>query len=269
MNRIYVFTSTGNSLKLAKTMAKGLGNTEILSMARLMQREEWSIEGEIVGFIFPGYYGSVPQLVTRFIGEARNIQADYIFSMISAGRSTGIAMKTLAGQLEERNLRLNYGRSLMLASNYMSGWYYSMVIPGEEKLNQLYEQAEQSCRRAIEDIKERKDFLDRSSFIGYLLPLILSPSRYTRDTRPWDREFSIGDQCSGCGTCVKACPVDNIYLDQGKPKFNHNCQRCMGCVQLCPQQAFFIEGKAMNKPQYLHAEISRKELFQFHGPVDQ
>jgi len=264
MNRIYVFSSTGNNLKLAKNLAEKLMDCEILSIPYLMKQEKWVIEGDNIGFVFPCYYGTIPQLVQRFIQEARSIDGNYFFALVSAGRSTGIALSALKKSLEKRNQTLHYGRSIMMVSNYMNGWYYSMLMPDKEERIKLSEQADQLSKEAAEEILESAHQEEKSSNMNYLIPQILSPSRYTKDTRSWDSEFSVSQKCTGCGTCLKACPVENIVLKQGKPDFKGNCQRCMACIQYCPTKAFSIQGKPMNKAHYSHMDIPKKELFQFH-----
>ncbi|MDC7238934.1 MAG: EFR1 family ferrodoxin, partial [Spirochaetales bacterium] len=119
MKKIYVFTSTGNSLHLARILARELEECEILSIPRLMEESEWTIDGDAAGFIFPCYYGTVPQIVSRFIRGAADITGRKFFAMISAGRSTGLAMEHLRELLEERGKSLHYGRSLTMVSNYM------------------------------------------------------------------------------------------------------------------------------------------------------
>jgi len=264
MNRIYVFTSTGNSLKLAKDLAAGIGESEIVSIPRLMAQDSWSIEGDRVGFVFPCYYGSVPRLMDQFIRGAEVLSGRYFFALVSAGGSPGIALKALGKSLHERQVRLNYGRSVLLASNYMGGWYYEKIIPDPDRLNRRYKDADRICAEAADEIKAEKESVEPGSLFNLLIPRTLTPSRYYSDSRPWDTEFSIDSGCSGCGTCVDACPVGNITLDQGTPVFHHNCQRCMGCIQFCPQQAFSILGKPMKKIRYKHPEIGKNELFQFH-----
>lgn len=49
------------------------------------------------------------------------------------------------------------------------------------------------------------------------------------------------DKCSGCGLCIKQCPMQNIYRDEnGHIKFHHHCLMCMRCSFFCPQDAFDI-----------------------------
>ena len=264
MNRIFAFTSTGNSLYLARILAKGLGQTEVVSIPFLMKQKKWSIEGEKIGFVIPCNYGTIPQLVKRFISEAEKIKAEYIFGVVSSGGGTGITLKSLSRELKKQSRQLHYGRSLVICSNYMTGWYYSRIYPRQKQLSERMTKANQRCAEMIDDIKASRIKTDKINYRTYLLPVLVSPKRYRKNPSTWDSEYYVGENCNGCGICVKACPAGNIQMSNGKPEFLHNCLRCMGCIQLCPRQAFFIQGKPMNKKPYLHPEISKKELFDFH-----
>lgn len=264
MTKIYVLTSTGNGLKAARELGKNLGEVEILSIGHLMKEKKWSIEGESIGFVFPCYYGTVPQILQRFILEAERVDGSYFFALASAGRSTGNSLKELNQFLIKRKARLHYGENVILMSNYMAGWYYEMVAPKPETLQKQLNRLEPLCKGMAKDIIDRKEQQGKNSSMNYRLPRLISPARYVKDTRPWDREFSISKDCNGCGTCSRVCPVYNIEMKDKRPNFKHNCLRCMGCIQLCPKQAFSILDKPMNKTPYKHPEISLKDLQFFH-----
>lgn len=43
--------------------------------------------------------------------------------------------------------------------------------------------------------------------------------------------------CLGYGTCMKACPFDAIYMEEGIAKVNsHKCKACKKCIAACPKQ---------------------------------
>ncbi|MGD0236257.1 MAG: ferredoxin family protein [Syntrophorhabdales bacterium] len=50
--------------------------------------------------------------------------------------------------------------------------------------------------------------------------------------------------CTGCGTCVEACPMDVIRLDEKteKPviKYLRDCQSCFLCEMECPAGAIHV-----------------------------
>ncbi len=51
------------------------------------------------------------------------------------------------------------------------------------------------------------------------------------------------DKCGGCGTCVSACPVEAIKIqDNGKAVVDQDtCIDCGACVSECPLEAISQE----------------------------
>jgi len=45
------------------------------------------------------------------------------------------------------------------------------------------------------------------------------------------------NNCNGCGLCSVNCPVQNIEMSNGLPKYNNKCQLCMRCIYDCPNKA--------------------------------
>ena len=64
---------------------------------------------------------------------------------------------------------------------------------------------------------------------------------------PWEKSrFVVQDnpkKCSGCGTCIKRCPVNAITMKElksGKKQASTNVEECIGCglcVLTCPKKA--------------------------------
>ncbi len=49
------------------------------------------------------------------------------------------------------------------------------------------------------------------------------------------------ETCVGCGTCVDACPVDAISMENDKAKIDAGkCTECGSCVDECPVGAISI-----------------------------
>ena len=69
------------------------------------------------------------------------------------------------------------------------------------------------------------------------------------------------DKCTGCNTCVRVCPMENIRLTDQKAITGDHCTVCLACVHACPQQAFTTNGLQTRKErQYRHPDIKLKDL---------
>lgn len=68
-NRIYFFTGTGNSLKVAKEIAAELPECELFAIKKDMDRTI-PMGYERIGFVFPVYYWGLPAMVSNFIKNA-------------------------------------------------------------------------------------------------------------------------------------------------------------------------------------------------------
>ena len=263
--KLFVFSATGTSLKVAEDIASHLENCEILSIPKIMRKTEWALEADNIGFVFPCYYGTLPRLVKEFILKANSIRAPYVFSVATAGRSVGYSHKTLEKLLVQKKSHLDYGEEIIVASNYMVGWYYTLFQPSDARLLQNAEIGREQCRKIAADIQSKVQQIKKPSVSGYLQPQIVTPNKYIKDTRAYDQEFEVTRDCTLCGVCEKVCPVNNITISNETITFGHNCQRCMACVQMCPQSAFVINGKPMNKKKYSHPNITLKDLVDFNG----
>ncbi|MDR3600940.1 MAG: 4Fe-4S ferredoxin, partial [Desulfosporosinus sp.] len=63
-NRIYFFTGTGNSLKVAQDIAKALPSCELVAIYKDTLLEIPS-GYERIGFVFPNYAGGPPSMVAN------------------------------------------------------------------------------------------------------------------------------------------------------------------------------------------------------------
>jgi flavodoxin len=65
--RIFYFSATGNSLQIARNIAKEMDNAVVLPIAGSEINEPVGGLGASVGFVFPVYFNGLPRLVKNFI----------------------------------------------------------------------------------------------------------------------------------------------------------------------------------------------------------
>lgn len=58
----------------------------------------------------------------------------------------------------------------------------------------------------------------------------------------------INDSCTGCGTCVRNCPVDAITIRDGKAHIDRDkCIKCFTCAEVCPVNAVEVQRRLFNR----------------------
>ena len=62
--------------------------------------------------------------------------------------------------------------------------------------------------------------------------------------------FKVDDKCIGCDKCEQICPLNNIWIQNGKPVWGKNCTHCMARICHCPVEAIEYGKKSVGKPRY-------------------
>ena len=132
-NIVFYFSGTGNSLKVAKSLAKELGDCEIISMTKPYNLTK---KYDSIGFVYPVYFWGLPKRVIEFVENMNldNNKNSYYYSIATYGGLAGNAVYQLYELLFNKyNIKLNYGRTLKMFANYIVAYNMSENI---EKIQQ-------------------------------------------------------------------------------------------------------------------------------------
>ncbi|MFR8517088.1 MAG: EFR1 family ferrodoxin, partial [Emergencia timonensis] len=64
------------------------------------------------------------------------------------------------------------------------------------------------------------------------------------------KKFYATDACISCGKCQKDCPLNNVSIVCGKPKWGKDCTHCMACICGCPAEAIEYGNHSKGLPRY-------------------
>ncbi|MCL2109680.1 MAG: EFR1 family ferrodoxin [Oscillospiraceae bacterium] len=243
---IFYFSGTGNSLYVAKKLAEGLGSGELYSMAGEPLAGQIGGEGRKVGFVFPSYFGNLPRVVKKFIGEI-NIHPDtYIFGVVTMGAGLGKgSVSALEKALSANGNTLNYGAGILMPGNYIIK-YNPMFLGRAAK-------ADRRIAKISGEINAGKNLIKKNS---------LTFDNLYNNIALLDESFFVDEKCTGCGECEKICPVSNIILVENKPKWQHHCEHCVACIHWCPSEAIQYGAKTKGRRRYRNPYIGIDELIQ-------
>ncbi|MEG1870134.1 MAG: EFR1 family ferrodoxin [Oscillospiraceae bacterium] len=251
MTTIYYFTGTGNSLMIAKEIAKALPDCELVSIAKAIDTDA-VCTSDIIGFVHPVYVSNLPNMVEHFVRKLTFNPTAYIFSVAVCGASSGNALPLLQSILEEKGAKLSYSVVHQMPANYVV--LYNIDI---DKVDGILENSDKEIPKIIEDIRSKVTNevppMKKTFLTGYLNKL--------RDGYPAsDRNFVINNSCTGCGTCASICPANNIEMFDGKPTFKHKCEHCMACLHWCPNKAIDYKKKTQKRNRYHNPRIQLSEM---------
>jgi ferredoxin len=254
---IYYFSATGNSLKLARDLGRGLEDCDLVSIAKA--GEISCPVSERIGFVFPVFAWGLPRMVRDFVERLDLGKARYIFAVATCVAIPGKTLRELADLCRAKGVRLHAGfavgagRSSLMRLNKLDKIIIALNRPhkpmrsGEERVGEMVE--------TVAGLKIHTP--ETSALLANVLGSMLhGPAMKT--FKGMDAQFVVGDACKGCGTCVRVCPRGNVRLENGRPAFTHNCELCHACIQWCPQFAIRHPGFDTNPRQYRNpaAQIS-------------
>ncbi|MHC4883699.1 MAG: EFR1 family ferrodoxin, partial [Planctomycetota bacterium] len=116
--RLYVFSSTGNGLALARQLGDRLGDCEICNLAHELQQDRLEINVDRVGFILPVYCFGLPRIALTFLKRLTWTGRPYCFGVIHCAGSAGAATLQLKKALANHGQLLSAVQTVLMPGNY-------------------------------------------------------------------------------------------------------------------------------------------------------
>lgn len=261
MTKIYYFSGSGNSLKVAKDIASGIEEAELVPIAKVaLEKQEADLYNldaacSSIGIVFPVYAWGLPRLVLRF---AERLKTDkYVFAVTTYGGSTGFTLRQLEKVLQRNSTRLNAAFDIQMPDCYIPMFD---AHPDAEQQRMFKEEAikVEEIVRAVKR-KETVPTAIKRTITNYVLSGIVYKSaiRYFPLS---SKSFWVKESCNSCGICKRVCPVQNVQLKAEKPHWGRNCEACMACLQWCPVRAIEYGKKSRKRKRYHHPGVEVKEM---------
>lgn len=247
---IFYFSGCGNSKHVAEALASGLNDSLIfIPEAARENRYDYTLaDGESVGFVFPVYSWAPPRLVLDFVKKLQlDVQPSYIYFACTCGDNCGHTEKIFRQALKEKGWSLSACFSLKMPETYigMAGF----KLDSEENAKRKIKAADAALVRNIPRLSNEEQFSEM--IVGgaaWLKSYVINPGFNRFATN--DKKYHADDKCIACGECVKICPLQNITLEGGRPKWNDHCTMCMACYHHCPVNAIQYGKATVGKGQY-------------------
>ena len=252
---IYYYSSTGNSLYVARFLQERLPNVELRSIPEELNSGRFEVQADKVGFVFPMHYLSLPMQVEEFLEKVSFKESPYLFAIATCGIPYwGRPFLDMNEILATKRRQLHGAWFIRLVSNYLPyrdtaaqwrisirAWFAKRKLKGIAKAiaqnnhHDTWQVLRDMCQRYHEEWRGRQETIDE--------------------------EFSCNtEKCTSCGMCQRICPKSNIVRPYGYPVWQHKCVECLGCLHICPVEAIDYGEVTKGRRRYRHKDIQPKEL---------
>lgn len=248
--KIFYNSATGNSLYVSKIIKEQFDDCELISISKALKENEFNVSENVIGFIYPIHCGGLPIVVNEFISKLKIKNNAYIFAIgVTGGGGADNSFSQINKLLP--NKISNY-----CTIKYISNYTRMGMNPTEKRAKDAIKENEGKILEFIESLKKKeiksKEFKGGIGKLGY----ILWKDYYKKK----DKNFNVNDKCIGCKMCEKVCPVDNIVMENSRPKWTGKCTDCMACINICPKEAINIGKSTIKKNRYFNPYIKKEEL---------
>ncbi len=279
--KIYYFSGTGNSYVVARHMSVKL-KAELTSIPKVMGTDKIIIDDNCIGIVFPSYLAALvglPLVVERFIKKIDNIGSLHIFAICTCGGYECVnalpSLKKLNKYIRSCGGRLAEEYSVRLPMNNLD--YAHIPIPivkdSDVIINKSKSKINDICR-CISEKRGTKFGIAKNLFYLFMatlfkmmqepiLKILAEKAKNPVDTKMkyyeliplTDKSITVNEQCTGCGTCARVCPVKNIIINEKRPEFQHRCEMCFACDEWCPSGAIQHWSRQQGV-KYHHPEVT-------------
>lgn len=243
---ILYFSGTGNSKYVALRMADALNEPLCSLNDHIKANNTAPVEtgGRLI-IVTPTYAWRIPRIVREWLLNTTLTGAEQAWFVMTCGSEIGNAARYNRALCRTKQFAYMGTAQIIMPENYIA----MFDAPQAEQARQIVADAQADIDRVISAIAARQAFPPpRCRLCDRFMSGPVNPLFYSLFVKA--NAFAADSACTGCGQCVRRCPMNNITLQGGRPVWGDKCTHCMACICYCGAEAIEYGKKSLGKPRY-------------------
>ena len=262
--KIYYFSGTGNSLFVAREIAKAFEGAELVPILSALKYGETKVDSDVAGFVFPIHMNAMPAILREFVESCDLSQCKRVFCVATHGGVPGKTRVQVEKVFAEKGIRLWFYEEIEMMNNTPKGVAPKILMKldwekgiTDDKIHEMETRTRKGILSVVEKI--RADIAPQAQAkAGMLTKLLWKVS----EGSPPKLEFLLGEDCTGCGICQDVCLSGRVRMEKGKPVWpmDSPCYYCYACFNFCPVQAIGVKNYTKKEGRYHFPGISAEDI---------
>lgn len=262
MSKIFYFSGTGNSLFIARQLAKQMGDCPVVPMVGEVRKGTNTALSGVIGLVFPVHAFSMPKLVADFLASSTFDKNTYIFAVATRMGSSCQVFDDIDKILSGKGVALTARWFINMPNNYLN----LLPLSNVDQIRALNIEAAEAVTSIAANVNERKIYEEADPHYSHFERNIMFPmlnKLYTvTNYFGLENKFCADDKCINCSVCSRICPSNKIEMQNEKPVWKKDtpCYHCFACIHYCPAAAIQLNRKTRKVGRYHHANITIDDI---------
>ncbi len=243
MQGILYYSSTGNSLFIAKKVQESLGGKVMF----LPKYKGDGSEFDKIILVTPIHSFGLPKQVYEFLPKLDKTKELIIIQ--NYGGMIGGADYFAYQYALKLGLNIKSVYVIKMPENFT----LTFTVP-KFYMNGVLRKSGKRIEKIIDMIKQEKFIIPKKRKT--------KEKTYLKNKNNWNliaKRFKTNEKCVKCQKCVQICPAGNIFLQDGQIVFGDKCEACLSCYHRCPNKAIEYKNKK-KKFRYINPNIDEKDI---------
>lgn len=210
---VLYFSGTGNSRHVARKIAAQSGDALVSINEKIKTGDNQPVRSDrSLVFVGPVYAGRFPRIMDEYIRKVSFSDCQKAYFIGTCAATPWATVRYVKKLCEQKGFELLGFNTVVMPQGYVAGG----GTQPKEANEKILRDAQPKIDRIACTIAEGKP-LEQEQPGKAIMSTVLNPIMYAAMISA--KAFTVTDKCAGCGKCADRCPLNNITIVDGKPRY--------------------------------------------------